>query len=90
MLASLKYIDTLSDPEGKASEADDMYIMGITQEDVQKYRDEILSTTADDIRNYAPMMDGIMKQNNLCVSGNENIINSNKALFQSIKNLCDN
>ncbi|WP_243187001.1 hypothetical protein [Clostridium muellerianum] len=64
--------------------------MGITQEDVQKYRDEILSTTAEDIQNYAPMMDAIMKQNNLCVSGNENIINSNKALFQSIKNLCDN
>ncbi|AZV56552.1 insulinase family protein [Clostridium sp. AWRP] len=90
ILASLKYIDTLRDPEGKASEADNMYIMGITQEDVQKYRDEILSTTADDIRNYAPMMDAIMKQNNLCVSGNENIINSNKALFQSIKNLCYN
>lgn len=54
------------------------------------YRDEILSITAEDIQNYAPMMDAIMKQNNLCVSGNENIINSNKALFQSIKNLCDN
>lgn len=58
--------------------------------DVQKYRDEILSTTAEDIRNYVPMIDGIMQQNNLCVGGNENVINSNKLLFQSIKNLCDN
>lgn len=90
ILASVNYVDTLLDPKYKGSEADDMYIMGITQEDVQKYRNEILSTTAEDIRNYAPMMDAVIKQNNICVSGNENAINSNKALFQSIKNLCDN
>ena len=88
ILGSLSYVDTLLDPKSKGSEADDMYIMGITQEDVQKYRDEIFSTTAEDIRNYAPMMDGIIKQDNICVSGNENAINSNKVLFQSIKNLC--
>lgn len=87
---SLDYIDTLMDPKGKAWKADNMYIIGITQEDVQKYRDEILSTTAEDIQNYAPMIDAVMKQNNLCVAGNEKVINSNKALFQSIKNLCDN
>lgn len=87
ILKSLQYIDTPLEASSKGSRGDDIYIMGITQEDIQKYRDEIYTTTQQDIRNYAPMIRQLMDQNNLCVAGNENVINVNKDLFQNIDTL---
>lgn len=80
-------IDFPKGPMGKGTEGDEMYITGRTQQDVQKYRDEILSTTVEDIRSYAGMIDDIIKQNNLCAAGNEEKLKSEKDLFQVIKNL---
>lgn len=79
-----------SDPFAKGKYADDMYITGVTEAERQKYRDELLSTTVDDIKSYAPMIDSIIKQNNFCVFGNKNKINENKNLFQSITDLSAN
>lgn len=79
-----------SDPFIKGKYADDMYITEVTEAERQKYRDEILSTTVDDIKSYAPMIDSIIKQNNFCVFGNKNKINENKNLFQSITDLSAN
>lgn len=64
-----------------------MYISGVTQADVQKFRDEIFGTTVEDIRNYAPMMEEIINQNNICVSGSKDLIEANKDLFQSITSI---
>lgn len=41
-----------------------MYITGTTEAERQKYRDEILSATVDDIKSYAPMIDSIIENEN--------------------------
>ncbi len=84
---ALFIVDYPREPIYKGSDSDDMYITGKTQEDIQRYRDEILSTTAEDIRGYADMIDEILKQNNICVIGEETKIKSEKSLFNTIKNL---
>lgn len=86
ILNTIEGIDIELDPENKGQSADDMYILGISQDDIQKYREEILSTTKEDIRKYASMIDDILKQNNISAAGNESVLNSNKSIFQQIIN----
>ncbi|NMM63848.1 peptidase M16 [Clostridium sp. P21] len=67
--------------------ADDLYLSGIKQSDLEKERKELISTTAEDIRNFAPAIDAVLKQNYLCVVGGETKIKENKKNFMTIKNV---
>ncbi|WP_246615374.1 insulinase family protein [Clostridium thailandense] len=80
----------LSQYYGPAAEgivADDLYLSGIKQSDLEKNRKELISTTAEDIRNFAPVIDAVLKQNYLCVVGGETKIRESKENFISIKNV---
>lgn len=79
--------DYIGEPMYRGTDSDVMYITGKTQEDIQRYRDEILSTTVEDIRGYADMIDEVLKKNNICVIGEETKIKSEKSLFNTIENL---
>ena len=50
----------------------------------RKLRDEVLSTTAEDIRNYADLLEAVIKQNLHCVVGSETKVNENRDLFDRI------
>lgn len=63
------------------------YICNITYEDTQGERDEILSTTMEDIKAYASMIKMGMEQNYCVVVGNEVKIKENKAVFHRISML---
>jgi len=56
----------------------------LPHETLQKERDEILAATPADLQALAPLMEGVLKQGLLCVYGNEQVLNENKALFQSL------
>ena len=64
-----------------------MYMEGVSEEVLQKERDEVLNATPDDIRKLADLIDGVMKQNCLCVIGNEDSIEENAEMFDSISQL---
>lgn len=66
------------------------YITSITDDQLQKQRDEILSTTLEKIKSYSNMLNKIMKQNNICVIGNENILKQNKDLFDDLNTVFQN
>jgi len=57
------------------------YYTGITAEDVQKERNEILNTTPEDIQNFAKLVEKIISKNLYCVYGNEKKLNDAKHLF---------
>ena len=59
----------------------------LTPEMQQQERDELLSTTAEDIRAYAPMLRAFGESRNVCVIGSGDSINAEKELFESIINL---
>lgn len=67
--------------------ADNLYLSGTKQEDLQKEREELISTSAEDIRNFAPVVDSILKQNYLTVVGGETKIKENERNFMAIKDL---
>lgn len=67
--------------------ADGLYISNTKQEDLQKEREEIIATKAEDIRNLAPIIDALLKQDYLCVVGGETKIKENKKNFVVIKDI---
>ena len=65
----------------KGEAATSEYLRGITYEDIQRERDEILEITPEKIQALSPLMKDVMKQNHLCVLGNEKKLMENKDLF---------
>ncbi len=86
-----KYIiGTVSDldypltPAMKGERATAYYLKKTTQEDVQKERDEVLSTTPQDISSFKDLLNDVMKQNYICVLGNEEKIKKNSNIFDRL------
>jgi Zn-dependent M16 (insulinase) family peptidase len=80
---------TMSNPT-KAKVAVIRYITGVTKEQIQKERDEVLGTNCDKIKSYRDMFKEAMKQENIAVIGNENAIKLNKELFEDLNTIFQN
>ena len=66
----------------KGAKATARYISGITLDELQKERTQVLGTTPEDIRGYSKMLKDAMEENYLCVLGNEDKIRHNKEHFK--------
>jgi len=53
-------------------------------EDIQRERDEVLSTVLEDLRGFARMFREGMEQNNICVFGNETKLTEESDLFETV------
>ena len=84
IIGTIGSMDSLKGPYAKGILGDNMYFSGTTQKDIQKIRDEVLTTTASDIRELADLLDVVIKQKLHCVVGSETKINDNKNLFDKI------
>ena len=84
IIATSGAMDKPTTPAEKGARAATRYIVGITQAEIQKERDEVLTTTLEDLRGFGEILDKAMKQDNICVFGNENKINECKPLFKNV------
>lgn len=82
-IATIGALDKPLTPAEKGGRVAGMLLSGLTQADIQKERDEVLSTTVEDLRQFAPMFRDGMKQNNICVFGSEAKLTEDKALFKT-------
>jgi Zn-dependent M16 (insulinase) family peptidase len=82
-IATIGGLDKPLTPSDKGSRVLGMLLAGMTQEDIQRERDEVLSTKVEDLRKFAPMFREGMKQNNICVFGSEAKLTEDKDLFKT-------
>lgn len=88
IIGTISELDTPLTPSMKGSRSLNAYFSGITDEDVQRERDEILHAQPEQIRALAPLMRAILDGQNFCVIGNEQKIRENAALFGHTEPLC--
>ena len=81
IFGTMSDVDAPKTPQMKGNAAAEAYLRGVDDALRQKWRDEILGTRQKDIRDLAEMIDVCMKENNLCVFGNEEKLKENGALF---------
>lgn len=79
--------DTPLNPSAKGERSLSAYMMGLSFEEEQRERDEILNCSNETIQNLAPYVRALLEDKQLCVVGNEEKINDNKALFDQIQPL---
>ena len=63
------------------------YLMGLTEESLQKERDQVLDAKPEDIRRMADYLDALMAAAVLCVVGSDAKIRENAELFGEIRKL---
>lgn len=85
IIGTMSGIDAPLTPMMKGDMAATCYLRGITQEDRQRRRDEVLGARQEDIRALAPLIDSCMKENVYCVFGNEEKIREEQDLFGTVK-----
>lgn len=84
IIGTISQVDAPLTPSLKGERAASLYIQKIKWEDLQREREEILSTRQEDIRALAAPVADVMQQDCICVLGGEEKINACKDCFDTM------
>ncbi len=87
IIGAVSELDTPMTPATKGNYSRGGYLTGLSMEKVQKERDELLSTTVEQIRDLYRYVQAFMEDDCLCVVGNGEKIKENQGLFGEIDQL---
>jgi Zn-dependent M16 (insulinase) family peptidase len=84
IIGTIADVDTLLTTQQKAERAFGKFISNQTAEQLQQEREEILSVTSQDIRNFAGLAEAVMNQNLWCIYGDSSRLESEPGLFREL------
>lgn len=87
IIGTISGMDVPKTPQMKGSISTFAYFCGVTEEMVQKEREEILDAQVSHIRELAPLVEAILSDENICVVGSETAIEKAKDLFWNVRPL---
>ena len=87
IIGTFSSLDAPLTPQSKGRRSLSMYLAGITEEDLNRERAEILDVTIEDIRGLANTVKAVLDADHICVIGNESKILESKDLFKEVKTL---
>ena len=87
IIGTVSEMDTPLNPSAKGRRSLISWLGHVSEEDLQRERDEVLSAKAEDIRALEPMIAAVLKEQNLCVIGNEECLRAEEDMFMELKDL---
>lgn len=87
IIGTISDMDTPMNPSAKGIRSMTAYLQGLTIEDIQKERDQVIGATAEDIRALEGLIRSALEEKNLCVIGNEETLENEKEMFAQLVNL---
>jgi len=87
IIGTISELDSPLTPSMKGERATAYYIRGITEEQRQKEREEVLNTKSEDIKSFKALLNDVIKEDYFCVLGNETKIKDNKDIFTNLVNV---
>lgn len=87
IIGTMSVIDTPLTPMMKGSRSLGAYMSGVTIEDIQRDRDQILGATKEGIRKLAPLVKAVMEEDVICVIGNAEKVEKAADMFDAVKPL---
>jgi Zn-dependent M16 (insulinase) family peptidase len=87
IIGTISELDSPLTPSMKGERATAYYIRGISEEQRQVEREEVLSTKPEDIKSFKALLDDVTKENCYCVLGNETKLKDNKDIFTNLVNV---
>lgn len=89
IIGTISNLDYPITPSQKGTRALSRYFSNYTAIENQHIRDEVLSTTLEDIHALEPLVSDVINQNTYCVYGNQEIVEANKELFHSVSTIIE-
>lgn len=87
IIGTVSALDAPLTPATKGIRSMSAYLSGVTEEDVQRERDEVLQATPEDIRALEPLVASVLAEDCLCVIGNEDTLTKEKDMFLHLEDL---
>lgn len=87
IIGTVAKLDAPLTPAADGAQSDLMYRCGITEEELQKQRDEVLACNKDAIRALVPYLEAIFDVDCKSALGDEDVIEKEKDLFKVIRSL---
>jgi presequence protease len=84
IIGTISEMDSPLTPSQKGDQAVSMFFSGRTAEEVQRDRDDVLSTRPEDIRGFTQLVSDVLSQNAICVYGNADRLVTDQSLFNSL------
>lgn len=87
IIGTISELDTPMNPAAKGMRSVTAYFTGITYEDIQKEREEVIRAVPQDVQSLSELVREVLSQENFCVVGNEEKITEQTNLFESVAQL---
>lgn len=87
VIGAISDMDVPMNPAAKGTFSLGAYLTGLSYEEMQKERDELLNTSVEDIRGLAAYIRAFMEDDCLCVIGNDEKIKECKEMFNTTEAL---
>lgn len=84
IIGTISNIDQPLAPAAKGERSMNLYMNKVSEDMIQRERDEILNAAQEDIRALAAVAEAVLGADQLCVVGSEEIIEENKELFGEV------
>ncbi len=88
IIGTISDLDTPLNPSAKGARSMAAWLQGLTYEDIQRERDEILGAQEGDIRAFSGLIRAVLADGCLCVVGNEDALSAESGRFLVLENLC--
>ena len=85
IIGTVSELDTPLTPRAKGRRSGNAWLTGVTFEDVQREREEVLAADAKKVRSVADMVSAILSDGYICALGSEGKIEQAKDLFDTIR-----
>ncbi|MDO4268979.1 MAG: insulinase family protein, partial [Eubacteriales bacterium] len=87
VIGTISSMDAPLTPSARGARGLSAYLSGVTEEMMQRERDQVLRATVEDIRALAGQVRAVLKTGSLCVVGNQEKIEANRGMFGRVQNL---
>ncbi|MBQ8317427.1 MAG: insulinase family protein [Lachnospiraceae bacterium] len=84
VIGAISKLDSPLTPVAEGNYSFASYIIGLTDEDLQKDRDQVLATDVDTIRSLAPYVEATINNNIICAVGGESKLEAAKENFKQV------
>ena len=87
IIGTISDMDTPMNPFAKGERSMTAYLQGMSFEELQEERDQVIGATDADIRSLKELVASVLMDKNICVVGNEEALQKETGIFKELKNL---
>lgn len=87
IIGAIGAMDIPMEPSAKGARSFQCYLMGVTEEELQRERDELLATNQETIRGLADLIHSVTEEKLICAVGGETKLKESEGQFKQLRSI---